>query len=223
MNKFKIGDKVRIKDKTGYTYGISEETLKKLRKLKDIYTIESIRSGDKISFYTLKEERFGLSFFEDMLEKANYTYGDLKKAPIGTKITFQNGYLIKFDKERVYGVINGIYYNGRLDYIILFMKGKVTDERFGKIIKIEEPIYTTVYESKAEILDEAEKRYLRRVIRPFKNRVRGIEKISYSVEEEFITIIVKDDGDINLPTFKRNTMYKEMEPNKEYTLEELGL
>ena len=51
MNKFKIGDKVRIKDKTGYTYGISEETLKKLRKLKDIYTIESIRSGDKISFY----------------------------------------------------------------------------------------------------------------------------------------------------------------------------
>ena len=223
MNKFRIGDKVRIKDKTGYTYGICEETLKEMRKLKNIWTIESIRPGDKISFYTLKEERTGLCFFEDMLEKANYTYEDLKKSPIGTKITFQNGYLIKFDKERVYGVINGIYYNGNIDYIILFLKGKVTDERFGKIIKIEEPIYQTVYEHKEEILYEAEKRYLKAVIRPFKNRVRGIEKISYSVEEEFITIIVKDDGDINLPTFKRNTMYKEMEPNKEYTLEELGL
>ena len=223
MNKFKIGDKVRIKDKTGYTYGISEETLKKLRKLKDIYTIESIRSGDKISFYTLKEERTGLSFFEDMLEKANYTYGDLKKAPIGTKITFQNGYLIKFDKERVYGVINGIYYNGKIDYIILFLKGKVTDERFGKIIKIEEPIYQTVYECKEEILDEAEKRYLRGVIRPFRDRVTFISKLHTREDKEFISINIKNGDYIDLPLFKENTMYKKMIINKDYTLKELGL
>lgn len=223
MNKFKIGDKVRIKDKTGYTYGISEETLKKLRKLKDIYTIESIRSGDKISFYTLKEERFGLSFFEDMLEKANYTYGDLKKAPIRTKITFQNGYLIKFDKERVYGVINGIYYNGNIDYIILFLKGKVTDERFGKIIKIEEPIYQTVYEHKEEILDEAEKRYLKAVIRPFRARMKYImkEDINYATKE-YIRIDLGREM-INLPKFDSGSMYKGMKLNKGYTLEELGL
>ena len=226
MNKFRIGDKVRIKDKTGYTYGICEETLKEMRKLKDIWTIESIRSRDKISLYTLKEERFGLSFFEDMLEKANYTYGDLKKAPIGTKITFQNGYLIKFDKERVYGVINGIYYNGKIDYIILFLKGKVTDERFGKIIKIEEPAYTTVYESKAEILDEAEKRYLRGVIRPFRDRVKYIQKFTFSTGKAKITIKTEKDNDtwyVSLPLFEKDSMYKNMKPDKEYTLEELGL
>ena len=54
MNKFKIGDKVRIKEKYGNTYGISEETIEKLKKLKNIWTIESIRLGDKIFFYTLK-------------------------------------------------------------------------------------------------------------------------------------------------------------------------
>lgn len=209
MNKFKIGDRVKSILKNEY-HGVRYGDIGKVQEDSYVPYVRWDRIGEIVAFN------------EENLIKL-YTYEDLKKAPIGTKITFQNGYLIKFDNERVYGVINGIYYNGRLDYIILFMKGKVTDERFGKIIKIEEPIYTTVYESKAEILDEAEKRYLRRVIRPFKNRVRGIEKISYSVEEEFITIIVKDDGDINLPTFKRNTMYKEMEPNKEYTLEELGL
>ena len=209
MNKFKIGDRVKSILKNEY-HGVRYGDIGKVQEDSYVPYVRWDRIGEIVAFD------------EENLIKL-YTYEDLKKAPIGTKITFQNGYLIKFDKERVYGVINGIYYNGKIDYSILFLKGKVTDERFGKIIKIEEPIYQTVYEHKEEILDEAEKRYLRVVIRPFKNRVRGIEKISYSVEEEFITIIVKDDGDINLPTFKRNTMYKGMKPNKEYTLEELGL
>lgn len=214
MNKFKVGDKVKL-------VSMKNEDSSYKKYLGKIFTIKQAGCV-AVTFKEATEENIA-PYYYNLQKVEEYTYGDLKKAPIGTKITFQNGYLIKFDKERVYGVINGIYYNGKIDYIILFLKGKVTDERFGKIIKIEEPIYQTVYEHKEEILDEAEKRYLRGVIRPFKNRVRGIEKISYSVEEEFITIIVKDDGDINLPTFKRNTMYKEMEPNKEYTLEELGL
>ena len=152
-----------------------------------------------------------------------YNYEDLKKAPIGTKITFQNGYLIKFDKERVYGVINGIYYNGKIDYIILFLKGKVTDERFGKIIKIEEPIYQTVYEHKEEILDEAEKRYLRAVIRPFRDKIKYIIKVRSSYDNNFYIRIVLNNDVSTLPYFKKNTMYKGMKIDKEYTLEELGL
>ena len=152
-----------------------------------------------------------------------YNYEDLKKAPIGTKITFQNGYLIKIDKERVYGVINGIYYNGKIDYIILFLKGKVTDERFGKIIKIEEPIYQTVYEHKEEILDEAEKRYLRAVIRPFRDKIKYIIKVRSSYDNNFYIRIVLNNDVSTLPYFKKNTMYKGMKIDKEYTLEELGL
>ena len=215
MNKFKIGDKVRIKDKTGYTYGISEETLKKLRKLKDIYTIESIRSGDKISFYTLKEERTGLCFFEDMLEKVSYTYEDLKKSPIGTKVTFENDViLVKTTEKRL---------ESGLSFTSIENIKNLKDEYYGKIIKIEEPIYQTVYECKEEILDEAEKRYLKAVIRPFRARMKYVmkEDINYATKE-YIRIDLGREM-INLPKFDSGSMYKGMKLNKEYTLEELGL
>lgn len=74
---------------------------------------------------------------------------------------------------------------------------------------------------KQEILDEIEKEYLRAVIRPFRNRVNYIEKCGCH-ESEFIEIVVNEEV-IELPFFKKNTMYKGMEQNKEYTLEELGL
>ena len=139
---------------------------------------------------------------------------------------FQNGYLIKIDKERVYGVINEIYYNGKIDYIILFLKGKVIDERFGKIIKIEEPIYQTVYEHKEEILDEAEKRYLRNVIRPFRDKIKYIMKSVSNISGNlcYIRIIIDDFDDLStLPYFNGDKMYKGMMTEKKYTLEELGL
>lgn len=214
MNKFKIGDKVRIKDKTGYTYGISEETLKKLRKLKDIYTIESIRTGDKISFYTLKEERTGLCFFEDMLEKVSYTYEDLKKSPIGTKVTFENDViLVKTTEKRL---------ESEQDVMNIENLKNLKDDYYGKIIKIEEPIYQTVYEHKEEILDEAEKRYLKAVIRPFRDKVIYICKTDNSNGKEYINVDLDHDA-LLLPDFKSNTMYKGMKLEKKYTLEELGL
>ena len=77
------------------------------------------------------------------------------------------------------------------------------------------------YIGKPEILDEKEKRYLEGVIRPFKDKVKYIEKIGNSLEE-YIWIEIKGD-DIKLPFFKANTMYKNMELEKRYTLEELGL
>lgn len=214
MNKFKIGDKVRIKDKTGYTYGIREETLKKLRKLKDIYTIESISSGDKISFYTLKEERTGLCFFEDMLEKVSYTYEDLKKSPIGTKVTFENDViLVKTTEKRL---------ESEQDVMNIENLKNLKDDYYGKIIKIEEPTYKTVYKCKEEILDEAEKRYLRGVIRPFRDKVIYICKTDNSNGKEYINVDLDHDA-LLLPDFKSNTMYKGMKLEKKYTLEELGL
>ena len=209
MNKFKIGDRVKSILKNEY-HGVRYGDIGKVQEDSYVPYVRWDRIGEIVAFD------------EENLIKL-YTYEDLKKAPIGTKITFQNGYLIKFDKERVYGVINGIYYNGKIDYIILFLKGKVTDERFGKIIKIEEPIYQTVYEHKEEILDEAEKRYLKAVIRPFRARMKYImkEDINYATKE-YIRIDLGREM-INLPKFDSGSMYKGMKLNKGYTLEELGL
>lgn len=73
------------------------------------------------------------------------------------------------------------------------------------------------------ILDDAEKRYLKGVIRPFRNRVKYITKrnIMYR-KKEYIYIHVTDDC-ICLPCFRKGSMYKGMEIDKNYSLEELGL
>lgn len=73
-----------------------------------------------------------------------------------------------------------------------------------------------------EILDEEEKEYLSAVIKPFKGKVKYICKISY-LGGEFIKIYIRNDSAISFPYFKSGTMYKGMELNKKYTLEELGL
>lgn len=80
----------------------------------------------------------------------------------------------------------------------------------------------------AQILDDAEKRYLKGVIRPFRNRVQYIEKVCadhlYSEPDYYICIRFNDGNyDMNFPYFDESHMYKCMEINRPYTLEELGL
>lgn len=77
------------------------------------------------------------------------------------------------------------------------------------------------------ILDEKEKEYLVNIIKPFRDQVISIAKRSANFGE-FIDIMIDegeigDCGNIYLPYFKPNSMYKGMEIDKDYTLEELGL
>lgn len=77
------------------------------------------------------------------------------------------------------------------------------------------------------ILDDAEKRYLSNIIKPFRDQVIAIAKRSANYGE-FIDIMI-DEGDIGdcgniyLPYFKPGKMYKSMKVNREYTLDQLGL
>ena len=73
-----------------------------------------------------------------------------------------------------------------------------------------------------EILDDVEKEYLSAVIRPFKDKVIYIIKWDCAIGE-YITIGISNDVPITFPNFKKGTMYKGMEVNKNYTLKELGL
>ena len=79
-----------------------------------------------------------------------------------------------------------------------------------------------------QILTEKEKEYLSCIIKPFRDRIRTICKISY---DDCIQIVYsvnsissrhKDDY-CSLPRFDESMMYIGMQPNKQYTLEELGL
>ena len=82
--------------------------------------------------------------------------------------------------------------------------------------------------SSEEILTKEEKDYLSAVIKPFRNRVINIKKESgYSIECIKITLnplkVMTADDIVYLPNFIKWSMYKGMETDKEYTLEELGL
>lgn len=82
------------------------------------------------------------------------------------------------------------------------------------------------------ILDDVEKKYLSKFIRPFKERVKYIAKLDVKDiedEREYILIIYKEFYGtfrprlMELPTFKKGTMYKGMTLGERYTIEELGL
>lgn len=78
----------------------------------------------------------------------------------------------------------------------------------------------------APVLDDVEKRYLKNVIRPFRDKVRFVKKSCNGNGIYYITIELFNFGTCDctfLPYFKDETMYKNMKLDKEYTLEELGI
>lgn len=82
--------------------------------------------------------------------------------------------------------------------------------------------------NKDGILYEYEKIYLNNIIKPFRKRVDYVSKRNNHIYQcDFIEIVVCNENNftehIELPFFKENTMYENMELNKKYTLEELGL
>lgn len=79
------------------------------------------------------------------------------------------------------------------------------------------------------VLYEVERKYLSDVIKPFRGIVTGVSKELFYGEgtKEYISIVIQHESGfrerVNLPNFERNAMYKGMEINKKYALEELGL
>ena len=81
-------------------------------------------------------------------------------------------------------------------------------------------------EYKEPILDDVEREYLSAVIKPFRNKVKNIVKISGigKSKEQYIRIVLGELDFMNFPNFNKNTgMYKGMEADRLYNLEELGL
>lgn len=95
-----------------------------------------------------------------------------------------------------------------------------------KVNYLKKQLKELIKESKKEenkpILNEEEREYLLTVIRPFKDKVKYIRKRGTS-RGEYIEIGILNDSAIILPYFEKETMYKGMEANKEYTLKELSL
>ena len=87
--------------------------------------------------------------------------------------------------------------------------------------------YGTIDIPQPRILDKQEHDYLRAVIKPYD--VEYIYKTNEESNIQYITIIVKSKSVfgtleiLSMPCFNRNSMYKGMEVNKKYTIQELEL
>lgn len=83
------------------------------------------------------------------------------------------------------------------------------DSRCGAFTKWLEEEYVP------DILTEKEKAYLSSVIKPFRKRIKYIEKIDHSNvnDDQYLCIALENDRCV-LPNFKKGTMYKVMRTGK---------
>lgn len=84
----------------------------------------------------------------------------------------------------------------------------------------------TVVEYEVSILTAKEKQYISNIIKPFRNKITAITKLSQESGKEYIEIVFKDNSSISfidLPPFNKNTMYIDMEKFHRYSLEELEI
>lgn len=103
---------------------------------------------------------------------------------------------------------------------------------YAKIVQAVEKIMMDDLREKGpkekRILDDVEKRYLKSVIRPFKNDVAWV-MLAYDWAygtKAHLEICCRQNGvesHIQFPPFTPNAMYENMEIGKRYTLKELGL
>ena len=196
--ELKKGDKIRLISAKN-----EDEYYKKF--IGKIFTVAST-SGD---FVRTNEDESINPYIYNIVKVIALNEYDFLNAPIGTKLTFRDGEVL---------IKNGYdFYENKVmvrtsDTMIL-----------SDIIKIEEPQYNTIYEHKPEILDKDDKRYIKSVIRPLRDKVNYITKRSRDLGREFISITLNDNFIINLPFFAKGTMYDNMEVDKLYTLEDLNI
>lgn len=206
--KFKVGDKVRV-----IKCSIDGERCKNLNKVSTITEI-----GEYLCYpYMLKDISEPFKENELALVEKQFIKSDLKDGDI---VTYRNG-----DKRTVIAG-NLINSNGFISKKLNQYTNELKDTVIGEsldIIKVERPVKYEIVFVREEVLDEIEKRYLTRVIKPFRHKIKGIMKRSEYGSLCYIKICIKNGDAEYFPCFKENSMYKGMEPNREYSLKELGL
>lgn len=144
-----------------------------------------------------------------------------KQEPKTIELQLVNGKKVIYDAD--YDCVNGSF----TCYIIRNRKDEDENYRFYlSECFLESDVFDKkirILTKQGDILDDVEKKYLKQVIRPFRSAITGIEvKTYYNEYNAYLNIKMVDDS-ISFPDFVLGTMYAGMVPDREYTLEELGL
>lgn len=114
-----------------------------------------------------------------------------------------------------------IFYPEDVEYCLSKKHFKSLPNNYTGIIEVEDGFIKDIIKEK-NILEKTEKKYLKSVIKPFKNRINHISKKECPSGDCYISIDL-DGGLFDLPIFKKGTMYNGMIEDKKYTLRELEL
>lgn len=236
--KFKVGDRVRCTRNVG-----SFDTKGKVGTIKEIgVTVYAVDFDENVGGWGDKKLSIkvghGLSVQVEDLELIEentdtFTLDDLKigylvelrdgsgnmvmEATEGKALIEEyNGYYLELNAYN-----NNLNYYGDSDYDIIKVYG--FSKYKSKALKFTTEDRELLWERK-EILNGKEKEYLTSFIKPFRDRVKYIAKYyDEKAKDYYISIEYENDLDINFPYFAGKEMYKNMETNKKYTLEELEL
>lgn len=126
------------------------------------------------------------------------------------KATGKQGEILDVDQD----VDINCYGSTNLNYYVSFKNNDSLYYYFFTVHDLEEV---------KDILTAKEKEYLSNIIKPFRNKVENIKKYDLAIGIESIVILIQNGTPIYLPNFEKDTMYRNMEIYKSYTLEELGL
>lgn len=168
-----------------------------------------LKAGDKVKLKNRRGKGWNSDGMMDKYIGKIVTVSDIHQGYSG------NGFAIKEDDGR--GFPRWVFQLEDIEYVVKQKHFKSLPNNYTGTIEVENGFI-----QEKEILDETEKRYLKSIIRPFKDKIRRISKETTFGGEYYIYIDLDGDS-ISLPSFKKGTMYNGMKDNKEYTLKELGL
>lgn len=234
--KFKAGDRVICTRNTcGYATKNKKGTIKKLKN--KIYMVdfdENVGGWEDIDLEIKRGHGVAVDDEDiELIEENAFTLDDLKVGYLvelrdgsgnmvmevtegKVLIEEYNGYYLELNAYN-----NNLNYYGDSDYDIIKVYG--FSKYKSKALKFTTKDRELLWERK-EILNGKEKEYLTSFIKPFRDRVKYIAKYyDEKAKDYYISIEYENDLDINFPYFAGKEMYKNMETNKKYILEELEL
>lgn len=170
----------------------------------------NLKVGDKVKLKNRRGKAWNSDGMMDKYIGKIVTVSDIHQG------FFEDGFAIKEDDGR--GFPRWVFRLEDIEYVVKQKHFKSLPNNYTGTIEVENGFI-----QEKEILDDTEKRYLKSIIRPFKNKVSHISKEDCYDGDCYISIELDDTERINLPYFKKGTMYNGMEENKKYTLKELGL
>ena len=133
----------------------------------------------------------------------------------------KNGSLFALSAMPIKKENSGFWYDG--EYADFIAVSALFGQELFKSIKWEDDEPTRISDIyNPQILDEAERKYLTAVLKPLP-KVLYIKKRLYTAYMCYIYVMFAKEESMAFPFFERHAMYRGMEDEKEYTLDELGI